>query len=337
MKLATFASRCCSAFLKCVPTTQKACSTLNCTGIAPTAHHFSSWVTSSKAFRTACSKVSPSTLLMSGTLVRSAQRTENQWASTSQAIIRSFGRSQTCKAGLGKTLGAAGFRQYSSGGWGRRRSYIPHIPDNTALYGLMGANVAVFLLWRADPRFAALNFMTSLEHMRAGRLHTLVTSAFSQRDSTHLFSNMIGLYFFGRSTAASIGGKGLILLYLACGTLGSLVYVVGQAIQNAGEPKYQNFSHRASAIPALGSSGAVNGIVMFDILLFPSATILLYGILPMPAWGLGAIFLGFDIYGALGHGRSNVGYTVHLAGAATGALACWGVRRGKIPSRWRRW
>jgi len=68
----------------------------------------------------------------------------------------------------------------------------------------------------------------------------------------------------------------------------------------AGEPKYQNFSHRASAIPALGSSGAVNGIVMFDILLFPSATILLYGILPMPAWGLGAIFLGFDIYGALG-------------------------------------
>jgi len=25
-----------------------------------------------------------------------------------------------------------------------------------------------------------------------------VTSAFSQRDSTHLFSNMIGLYFFGR-------------------------------------------------------------------------------------------------------------------------------------------
>ena len=68
----------------------------------------------------------------------------------------------------------------------------------------------------------------------------------------------------------------------------------------AGEPKYQNYFHRASAIPALGSSGAVNGIVMFDILLFPSSTIMLYGVLPMPAWGLGALFLSYDIWGALG-------------------------------------
>jgi len=80
-----------------------------------------------------------------------------------------------------------------------RRSFLPEVPGNAALYGLMGANAAVFLLWRADPRFAALNFTTSLEHMRAGRLHTLLTSAFSQRDSTHLLSNMVGLFFFGRS------------------------------------------------------------------------------------------------------------------------------------------
>ena len=69
---------------------------------------------------------------------------------------------------------------------------------------------------------------------------------------------------------------------------------------SAGEPKYENYFHRASAIPALGSSGAVNGIVMFDILLFPSSTVMLYGVVPMPAWGLGALFLSFDIYGALG-------------------------------------
>ena len=69
---------------------------------------------------------------------------------------------------------------------------------------------------------------------------------------------------------------------------------------SAGEPKYQNYFHRASAIPALGSSGAVNGIVMFDILLFPSSTVIMYGVVPMPAWGLGALFLSFDIYGALG-------------------------------------
>jgi hypothetical protein len=78
---------------------------------------------------------------------------------------------------------------------------LPEIPANAALYGLMGVNGAVFLLWRADPRFTALNFTTSLDHIRAGRLHTLVTCAFSQRDSMHLLSNMVGLFFFGRSVS----------------------------------------------------------------------------------------------------------------------------------------
>ena len=32
----------------------------------------------------------------------------------------------------------------------------------------------------------------------------------------------------------TIGGKGLIALYLVCGSLGCLVYVVGQAIHAAG-------------------------------------------------------------------------------------------------------
>ena len=79
-----------------------------------------------------------------------------------------------------------------------RRWFVPQIPEDTALYGLLGANVAVFLLWRANPLFAARNFTTSLDGIKSGRLHTLVTCTFSQRDTWHLVSNMIGLYFFGR-------------------------------------------------------------------------------------------------------------------------------------------
>ena len=39
----------------------------------------------------------------------------------------------------------------------------------------------------------------SVDHILSGRLHTLITNAFSHRDAIHLFSNMIGLYFFGAS------------------------------------------------------------------------------------------------------------------------------------------
>jgi len=38
-----------------------------------------------------------------------------------------------------------------------------------------------------------------LDNFKSGRLHTLITSAFSHIDIGHIVSNMIGLYFFGTS------------------------------------------------------------------------------------------------------------------------------------------
>lgn len=37
----------------------------------------------------------------------------------------------------------------------------------------------------------------SVENVRSGRIHTLITSAFSHVEIGHIVSNMIGLYFFG--------------------------------------------------------------------------------------------------------------------------------------------
>lgn len=39
----------------------------------------------------------------------------------------------------------------------------------------------------------------SLDNFKSGRLHTLITSAFSHIDGGHLIANMIGLYVFGKS------------------------------------------------------------------------------------------------------------------------------------------
>lgn len=51
--------------------------------------------------------------------------------------------------------------------------------------------------------------------------------------------------------------------------------------------------------PALGASGSVNASVIFNILYSPYSTVLIYGIIPMPAWVLGGAWLFFDISGAL--------------------------------------
>jgi hypothetical protein len=36
--------------------------------------------------------------------------------------------------------------------------------------------VAVFLLWQLNPQFAACNFLVSPQHIRDGRIYTLLTS-----------------------------------------------------------------------------------------------------------------------------------------------------------------
>ncbi|MCD9644186.1 hypothetical protein HAX54_032334 [Datura stramonium] len=80
------------------------------------------------------------------------------------------------------------------------RSGFGRFSTDRVVLGLILTNVAVFLLWRvADNRFMMRNFMISVDNFTNGRVHTLITSAFSHIDSWHLISNMVGLYFFGTS------------------------------------------------------------------------------------------------------------------------------------------
>ncbi|KAF6137252.1 hypothetical protein GIB67_036289 [Kingdonia uniflora] len=114
--------------------------------------------------------------------------------------------------------------------WRRRwRSWIP--TTENAVWGLISANAFVFVLWRyADPTFMRKNFMISLDNFKNGRLHTLITSAFSHIESRHLFSNMIGLYFFGNAIGRSFGPVFLLKLYLAGAVGGSVFYLVQHAL-----------------------------------------------------------------------------------------------------------
>lgn len=91
---------------------------------------------------------------------------------------------------------------------------------DTVLYSLIGLNVGVYALWQLapDPSFARRHFVVSAAALADGRLHTLLTSAFSHRDgATHLLVNMVSLFFFGRAVGRALGGRALLSLYLAAG------------------------------------------------------------------------------------------------------------------------
>jgi len=204
----------------------------------------------------------------------------------------------------------------------RQQSLLERVdtaPDGV-LYALLAANVAVFGAWHTlSPRFMAKHFMFSDDSLRQGRVHTLLTSAFSQRDAWHLGSNAVSLYFFGREIGRLFGGVKLAALYAAGGVVASLSHV---AWSRRKMPHQRRLGWPAPpAPPAMGASGAVNAIVLLDTLLFPWRTIYLNLILPVPALVLGGAVLLRDVYGSYGDGSSGVAHAGHVGGAAVGAAA----------------
>ena len=228
-----------------------------------------------------------------------------------------------------------------------------------ALWGLIGLNGAVYYAWATteDARFMRKNFMVSEEALARGRWHTMLTSAFSHFDLTHLGVNMIALYFFGRSVCERFGGRYLLTLYCVGGVGASAAHVAWCARQRRKRmERYKegrgSFFDRLDAYvarfvedssakrgyyftpAALGASGAVNAIVAFEVLLYPLRTIYLYAIVPVPSILLGGLFLMRDIVGIQDSRGSGVAHAGHLGGAAVGALALamlrTGGRRGRI-------
>ena len=136
----------------------------------------------------------------------------------------------------------------------------------------------------ARPRSEAMqqNFLVSEESVYAGRVHTIVTSAFSHYNLGHLGANMLALYYFGRDLSRIFGPKYLLNLYLAGGVAASVTHVAwcrwererrqsrrrGFISQRAGR-WMENTAGYLTTPPALGASGAVNAIVLLNVLVFP--------------------------------------------------------------------
>lgn len=175
-------------------------------------------------------------------------------------------------------------------------------------------NLIVWLVWQLWPRSTLLfdHLMVSpeglLEH---GRVWTLVTYSFSQRELWHLFWNMLFLYWFGRDLEQAYGKRNLAAVYL--------VGAVGGAAAQVAFNVHQGWYGR----PMLGASASVMAVVVTTTLLFPTRRVLIWGVIPSPLWVLAGVYLLVDVFGfarELGGAFSRVGHVGHLGGALAGAL-----------------
>jgi len=131
-------------------------------------------------------------------------------------------------------------------------------------------------------------------------------------DVFHIVLNMFGLWMFGRDIERRYGRREFLRIYLVAIVISSFAWAVFGAVVL----QYGPMMH------CLGASGAVSAIVILWVLHNPKATVLFMFVIPMPAWMLGALWVGLDMVGGFS-GEGNVAHSAHLAGMAFAALYFW--------------
>ncbi|MFO7746015.1 MAG: rhomboid family intramembrane serine protease [Psychroflexus sp.] len=139
--------------------------------------------------------------------------------------------------------------------------------------------------------------------IKAGDKIRILSSAFLHVDTTHLFVNMLTLYFFASSVVAFVGTGGFLLVYFGSLVLGNLLSL--------------QFHKDESNYTAVGASGAVVGVLYAAILLQPDMMLGLFFIIPIPAYVFGIGYLFYSIW-AMKARRDNVGHDAHFGGAMGG-------------------
>lgn len=185
--------------------------------------------------------------------------------------------------------------------------------ENQKVYLLiLGLNLLVFAAWRIpslEPMM--MRYFTLNLHSK----HTLLPmflSTFSHHSPLHLFFNMYCLYSFSSITTYQWGKETMLALYLSAGMFGSMASCILKVYQ-------------ASAVPSLGASAAILGLISSTCILNPdlnisimflpivfSAKQCLIGILCFDCCGLLLGWRFIDHAGHLGGTLFGAAYTLEL-------------------------
>ncbi len=210
----------------------------------------------------------------------------------------------------------------------------PHTPD--VIRGLLIANAAVFLLqyllWNGGALRALM--VTPTLFWEHGYLWQPFTYMWLHGGAWHLIFNMLALWMFGADVALHFGRRRFLWFYLLCGTGAGVLIALWPAIASPMDPTL----HASYAVPTLGASGAVYGVLLAHSLLWPERRIMLL----FPPIPLKALYL-IPLLFLLQLGQPGISHVGHFGGLLIGwiVLRRWGVSGGlsfaRLRHRWRRY
>lgn len=149
---------------------------------------------------------------------------------------------------------------------------------------------------------------------------TFVTSIFFHADLSHLFFNMFALFMFGLYLESRVTEKQFLFLFFVAGLFGNIAYWLTDPL---------------GAIPAIGASGAIYGIMGMLAILYPNLTVYV-GYMPMPIIFAAVLWFIMEFTGMFI--PSNIARQAHLAGLVVGVAYGLYMRRerNKLVFFWER-
>ena len=200
------------------------------------------------------------------------------------------------------------------------------------VYALIAINVVVFLhqltlgrgvegffqLYAVIPQQLSTSFDGIPVNQPVPEILTLITSQFLHGGLMHIAGNMLFLWTFGDNIEHDLGHFKFLFFYLACGVLAGLTHW---------------FFGMQSAVPTVGASGAIAGVMGAYIVKYPRAKIVtilpwfIFFTVRIPAvYFLGFWFVqqAFSSVASLGMPQaSGVAYWAHSGGFIFGVILAW--------------
>ncbi len=191
---------------------------------------------------------------------------------------------------------------------------------------LLIANIVIHVLatfTALGPYIYGYGVMQGSAVLHHGQVWRLLTATYLHAGLTHIFLNMLGLYFFGPPLEQVWGPRKFFVIYTLCGLLGNVLLAAACLL-----------GWLSMDVPALGASGCVLGLLGAAAVLFPHAEVYIYFLFPVKirtvALVLGVVYFLHIAMVVMGPyfdyrivGTNYGGDICHFAGLVFGAWWAW--------------
>ena len=195
-------------------------------------------------------------------------------------------------------------------------------PITFAVKWIIIANIVMFVITEFFPVMFGYLGLVPKAVLERGWVWQVGTYMFLHGDAMHILLNMLGVWMFGVTLERRWGTNFFVKYYAVTGIGGGLTALLVSLLPfDATSPAY--------AVPTVGASGALFGLLVAFAIYYPHQPILFMLLFPIPARIFVMIFGGLALLYSV-RGGGGVSHAAHLGGLVIGYLYLKNGRGGLV-------